>query len=69
MGFHDYLFQNVIGAKITIETWNCLLKAYEAKDLANKLFLKHHFFAYKMNATNSILNHINKLTPWVSNLK
>jgi hypothetical protein len=69
MGLYDYLFQNLIGAKITTKTWNCVLKVYEAKGLVNKLFFKHHFFVYKINVINSILDHINKLSPWVSNLK
>jgi hypothetical protein len=40
MGLHDFLLQNVIGTKRTKETWDCLLKVYETKGLANKLFLK-----------------------------
>jgi hypothetical protein len=40
MGLHDFLLQNVIETKRTKETWDCLLKIYESKGLANKLFLK-----------------------------
>jgi hypothetical protein len=40
MGLHDSLLQIVIGTKKTKETWDCLLKVYETKGLANKLFLK-----------------------------
>jgi hypothetical protein len=61
MGLYDSLLQNVIGAKITKKTWNCFLKIYEAKGLTNILFLICQFFAYKMNSTNSMLDHINKI--------
>ncbi len=56
-----FLFQNVIGTKTAKETWNCLLKIYEAKGLTNMLFLRHQLFAYKMNSTNNMLDHINKI--------
>ncbi len=39
----------------------CLLKVYETKILANKLFLKCHFLSYKKNATNSMVEHDNKV--------
>ncbi len=61
MGLHDSLLQNVIGAKILTETWDCLLKVYETNGLANKLFLRCHFFAYKVNPMDSMLDHINKI--------
>jgi hypothetical protein len=38
MGLHDSLLYNVIGAKMSKETWDCLLKVYKTKGLANKLF-------------------------------
>jgi hypothetical protein len=60
IGLHDSLPQNVRGAKTTKETWDSLLKVYETKDLANKLFLNCQCFAYTMNPTNSMLDHINK---------
>ncbi len=60
MGLHDSLLQNVIGAKTSKETWDCLLKVYETKGLTNKLFLKRQFFAYKVNPMDSMLDHINK---------
>lgn len=39
MGLHDFLLHNVIGTKISKETWDCLLKVYKMKGLANKNFL------------------------------
>ncbi len=61
MGLHDILFQNLIGAKTTKETWNCLLKIYEVKGLANIFILRCQFFAYKTIFTNNMLDHINKI--------
>jgi len=50
-----------IEAKMSKETWDCLLKVYETKGLTNKLFLKHQFFAYKMSPMDNMFDHINKL--------
>jgi hypothetical protein len=61
MRLHDSLLQNVIGAKTSKETWDCLLKVFETKGLINKLFLKCQFFAYKMSPMDHMLDHINKI--------
>jgi hypothetical protein len=60
MGMHDFLLQNVIGAKTSKETWDCLLKVYETKGLVNKMLLRQQLFVYKMTPTNNMLEHINK---------
>ncbi len=61
MGMHDFMLQNVIGAKTSKETWDCLLKVYEIKGIVNKLFLRRQLLVYKMSPINNMLEHINKI--------
>jgi hypothetical protein len=61
MGMHEFLLQNVIGMKTSKETWDCLLKVYETKGLANKMFLRQQLFVYKMSPIDNMLEHINKI--------
>ena len=57
----DAQIQHVKSCKGAAEAWKVLCGIHETKGLANVLFLRRKFFTMKMQETDDLLQHINKV--------
>jgi hypothetical protein len=65
----DAQIQHVKSSKGAAEAWKSLCGIHETKGLANVLFLRRKFFTMKMQETDDLLQHINKVKTLVDLLK
>ena len=65
----DAQLQHVKSCKGTAEAWKTLRGIHETKGLANILFLKRKFFTIKMQESDDLLQHINKVKTLADQLE
>ena len=65
----DAQLQHVKSCKGAAEAWKTLRGIHETKGLANILFLRRKFFTIKMQESDDLLQHINKVKTLVDQLE